>query len=63
MHSHTYQSGRTFCWGSHSKSVSEFGFPVCATDFMQGETIKVKNEDIQALFLQALAYRSVRTQP
>lgn len=30
---------------------------------MQGETLKVKNENIQALFLQVLAYRSIRTQP
>lgn len=28
MHSHTYQSGQTFYRKSHSKSVSEFGFPL-----------------------------------
>lgn len=40
--------------GDHTASLYQsLVSPLSATDFMQGETLKVRNEDIQALFLQA----------
>lgn len=64
MHSHTYQSGQTFYRRSHSKSVSEFSFPLFLSQISCRERLlRLRIEDIQALFLQVLAYRSIRTQP